>query len=289
MSPDPMRADTAPSPQLVLIAPVLIGAIAIVACVTVLPALAGPHILPEAKATRYATGIWLFHIPVFLVMGYAGAGGGGPRLATVSTCVATAMGAVAGLFYTQAGILPASATTIAGMAALALALGLLGALAGWAAPGFTGWAVTGLVLCGFVALAVAFLRTGAVSGIVTRPVQEITFGMVTALRHVPVPDIPVVLATPDGETRLYETKTGETGRYVFNGPRPGRYMLFVRDLEPGRGDGAWVSAQVTVHSHLSGRGLGAGAVSLPMHEQEQPSPFLEAPGHGAPVLPGAPG
>lgn len=285
MSPDQARAEAPTRSELTLIAPVLIGAVAVVACVAVLPALAGGHILPEAKAARYATGIWLLHIPVFLVMGYAGSGGGGWRRAAVSACVAGAMGGVAGWFYTQAGILPASPGTVGGMAGLAAALGLVGALAGMMLPGFTGWAAAGLAVCGVVALGAAFMRTGVVSGTVTRPVQQITFGMMTAQKDVPVAGIPVVLATPDGKTRLYETKTGETGRYVFNGPRPGRYRLFAQDVEPGRGDGTWVSAEVTAHSHLSGLGVGAGGISLPAYRDEQASPFLDAQGLG----PGAAG
>ena len=280
MARDPTRPQARASSELVLIVPAAVGAVSIVVCVAVLPALAGPHILAEAGAARYATGIWLFHVLMFLVMGFAGAGGGGRRGVAVATCLTGIFGAVAGLFYTQAGILPASTTTVGGMTALALALGLAGALAGRAVPGYTGWLVAGLTACGIVVLGVAFLRTGTVSGTVTRPVHQITFGMMTAQKDVPVPGIPVVLTTPDGETRLYEAKTGDTGGYVLNGPRPGRYKLFAQDVERGRGDGAWVSVEVTVHSHLSGLGVGAGHISLPMYRDEQASPFLEAGGQG---------
>lgn len=258
-----------------MIVPAIIGAGAILVCNTVLPALAGPYILPEVKAARYAVEIWASHALVFFVMGYVGATQGGPRAGAVATGLAALTGGAAALFYMQSGLLAQGLVALVGMIGMAVPAGLLGALAGQARPRTAAWPVLGLVVLALLALGVAFLRTGVVSGTVTRPVNQITFGMMTGQKDEPVPGVPVVLTKLDGKTRLYETKANATGNYVFNGPAPGEYMLFVHDTEPKRGSGQWVSTRVRARAHLSGLGVGAGDISLPAYRDEQESPFLD--------------
>lgn len=280
---EPAREEFAPA------LPAIIGAVTVLLCSGLLPALAGPHILPDAKAARFATSLWIIHAFVFFVMGYAGGARGGRRGAASGAGVAAITGIAAALFYSRLGLLASSPTTLVGMALMGLGAGVLGGLLGAALPGTAMWAAGVWAGVGLLALAGTLLRIGVISGTATRTIDEITVGMMTGQKEVPVPGIPIILCMPDGKTRLYETITSSTGNYVFNGPRPGEYMLFGNDIEPERGSGQWVSVRVRAAGQLTGQGIGAGNISLPTYRLEQGSPFLDkAPAASAPAPP-APG
>lgn len=277
--------------DMALVVPAIIGAVALLVTVRYLTALAGPYILPAAKATRFATGIWASHALIFAVMGYVGGAFGRWRGGVPAAVVTVVFGAAAGLFYSQAHLLPAGGSTLGGMTAMALVAGVVGVGLGTLLPG-TGFHAAGiLVLAGAGMCVGAFLNTGVVSGKATRTISQITAGMMTGQKEVPVPGIPVLLCAADGKTRLYESKTDENGTYVFNGPRPGTYVLFADDTEPDRGSGQWVRQQVKAQSHMSGQGIGSGNIAMPGARETTVSPFLEAPvpsGSGAAPAPSAP-
>ncbi|MCE5217001.1 hypothetical protein LLH03_08220 [bacterium] len=277
--------------DMALVVPAVIGAVTLLVTVRYLTALAGPYVLPAARLTRFATGIWASHALVFLTMGYVGGSFGRWRGGLAAAVVTLVFGLAAGLFYTQAHLLPMGGATLGGMAALALVAGLAGVGLGTLLPG-TGFHATGVLLLAGAGMCVgAFLNTGVVSGKATRTISQITAGMMTGQKEVPVPGIPVLLCAADGKTRLYESKTDENGTYVFNGPRPGTYVLFAKDTEPDRGSGQWVRQQVTAHSHMSGQGIGVANIALPGFRETTVSPFLEAPapsGSGAAPTPSTP-
>jgi len=149
------------------------------------------------------------------------------------------------------------------------------------------WPLAGLAAIGLLALVTTFLKTGVVSGKVTRTINLSTQGMLTGQKDVPVAGTPVSLYTPDGNTELYRTTSDSGGHYMINGPTIGEYKLFAHDTEPQRGSGQWVSDTVRVASHLSGEGLGTSNLTLPTYREDTGSVFLdEAPGGGAPASPG---
>jgi hypothetical protein len=264
------------------------AAVTILLTAPALSAIAGPFILPEAKAIRFATGIWVSHGLLFLCMGYAAGASARVRGAVLGAVMAALAGVAAGLFYAQAHLLPAGPATIGGLAALGLVCGLVGGGAGAAVPGSGLWAVLVWAVVGGCLLCGAFVQAGVVGGKVTRTVSVVVQGMTTAQKDVPVAGIEVVLCTADGKTRLYQTRTNADGDYCINGPRPGTYTLWAYDNEPGRGSGRWVSQRVQAHGHLTGQGLHAGNLTLPGYRDVQVRPFVEDEGTSAAPVPGTP-
>ncbi len=258
-----------------------LGLLTVVLLAGVLRGLAGPHILPEYLASRYVALILTVHGLLAVVMGFTAATRTDPSSVWASGAIALGVGGVGSLIYAHRGLLPDGGTYPAALASGSLALAIVGALIARQfeqRPLAPALAYFGLLLA---ILAGAFLKTGVVSGTITRPVNLVTLGMMTGQKDEPVPDVPVVLASPDGKRRLYETRANATGNYVFNGPPPGSYSLFVQDTEPVRGTGDWVRSTVKAGSVLSGQGLGTGDVSLPAYSADQGSPFLDAPPSGA--------
>jgi len=242
----------------------VLGLLTVVLLAGVLRGLAGPHILPEYLASRYVALILTVHGLLAMVMGFTGGTRKEPASVWVSGAVGLVVGGVASLRS----------------ASESLVLGVIGAVIARQfeqRPLAPALAYCGLLLA---ILAGLFVKTGVVSGTITRPVNMVTLGMMTGQKDEPVPDVPVVLASPDGKRRLYETRTNAAGNYVFNGPPPGSYSLFVQDTEPVRGKGGWIQSTVKAGSVLSGQGLGMGDVSLPSYSADQGSPFLDAPSGG---------
>lgn len=254
--------------------PVGLAAVTVLVAAPVLSAIAGPHILPTARAARFAGGIWVSHALLFVCMGYAAGSAARVRGLVLGAVVAALAGVAAGLFYTQAGLMPAGLTSIGGLAICGLVGGLIGGAIGMALPGTGAWAAIVWVVLGLGMLCGAFLQAGVVAGKVTRTVDVVVEGMTTAQKEMPVGGIRVVLCTPDGKTRLYEARTNNDGGYCFNGPRPGTYTVWALDDEATRGSGRWVSQTVKAHGHLTGQGLYAGNVALPAYRDVQVNPFI---------------
>ncbi len=257
-----------------------LGLLTVVLLASVLRGLAGPNILPEYLASRYVALILTVHGLLAMVMGFTGGGRKEPASVWVSGGVGLLVGGVASLVYAHRGLVPGGVFCPAALASGSLVLAVTGAVIARQfeqRPLAPALAYCGLLLA---ILAGAFVKTGVVSGTITLPVNMITLGMMTGQKDEPVPDVPVVLASPDGKRRLYETRTNAAGNYVFNGPSPGSYSLFVQDTEPVRGKGGWVQSTVKAGSVLSGQGLGMGDVSLPSYSADQGSPFLDAPSGG---------
>ena len=287
----PGRRAHAPNVETRLIAPAILGAGTILVCSAALPALAGPHILAEYLPRRFATGIWVWHSLLFMVMGYTSGYQTDGRLGTGGAKLACIAGAGAALFYTGLGLLGGGWVLIPIMMGAALAAGLIGALVAKALKDGGLMVAVAYIALGIGALALTFARTGVVSGKGTRTVTEVTMGMMTGQKDVPVPGIRVVLTTPDGKMRLYQTTTDHNGGYILNGPPPGEYMLFAHDTEPDRGTGVWVNTRVKAGAMFSGQGLGAGDFMVPGYRQESSSPFIDRPsgGSGSGLQPGGGG
>lgn len=279
--PDPQE----PSSGLGLAVPAVLAAVTILVTGPALSAIAGSQILPGAKATRFSTGIWVSHGLLFLCMGFVAGASARLRGLVLGAVMAALAGVAAGLFYSQANLVPSGIPSLGSLAALGLVCGLVGGAAGMSFPGTGAWAAIAWVFLGVGLLCGAFLQAGVVAGKVTRTVSVVVEGMTTAQRDVPVPGIQVVLSTADGKIRLYQTRTNKDGGYCINGPRPGTYTLWAYDDEPGRGSGHWVSQRVRVHGHLTGQGLYAGNVTLPGYRDVQVKPFVED--EGATAAPSA--
>ncbi len=275
---DPRKPGPAEESSLIL--PAALGIGTVILCSAILPALAGPYILAEFKQTRYIALIYTIHGLLYLVLGYSGGLHGKTSSLGITTAIAAFSGAAGALFYTKLGILPATGVHFSALIGGGAVLGLIGALVGAAfvSKNLTPATVyMGLLIAIFVG---TFLRTGTVSGNATRPVNQITFGMMTGQQDEPVPGVPVILTRMDGEAQLYRTSTDSLGGYVFNGPPPGEYMLYVQDVQPDRGSGVWVNTKVKAGGMMSGQGLGTGDISLPTYRHDQGSPFLDKPPQG---------
>lgn len=263
--------------------PAVLAAVTIALCASVLPALAGPFILPEFKAARYAVLVWTLNGLLWPVMGFLGSVYRKPQSIGIVLVLTTLAGAGGALFYTRLGLLAPVGLCVGLGAGGGLVLGAAGALIGARFVEKSLLPAVTFIVILVLALGGQFLRTGSVSGKASRPVNQVTLGMMTGQQDEPVPGVPVVLTRMDGKTRLYETRTNDAGNYVFNGPTPGEYMLFVEDVEPGRGSGEWVKSKVTAGALLSGVGLGTGNISLPTYRQETKSPFLDKAPTGPPA------
>lgn len=221
----------------------VLGLLTVVLLAGVLRGLAGPHILPEYLASRYVALILTVHGLLAMVMGFTGGARKEPASVWVSGGVGLLVGGVASLVYAHRGLVPGGVVCPAALASGSLVLAVIGAVIARQfeqRPLAPALAYCGLLLA---ILAGLFVKTGVVSGTITRPVNMVTLGMMTGQKDEPVPDVPVVLASPDGKRRLYETRTNAAGNYVFNGPPPGSYSLFVQDTEPVRGRAAGYKAR----------------------------------------------
>ncbi|MGI5818315.1 MAG: carboxypeptidase-like regulatory domain-containing protein [Armatimonadota bacterium] len=222
--------DDGQAPWLVLVTATTVGAVAVLASILASGLLISDAATEAAALERMASFIYWTQ-PFIYVMAGLLAGSSDSRWGPVrAPIIGVFLASICLLALRKQALMPQDGNMVAYLMTAGALFALGGAMIAPLLKDHIGKAVGGIIVLGIVALILAFLSQGTISGRVQRDVITRVAGQAAAWVTVGVPDVSVALLD-DQETLLYTSKTNRGGYYRISGVPIGEYTLRIWDPE----------------------------------------------------------